>query len=122
MNNNVLLALIISGSLGACASNPGVGTLSSAQRSAYSTMKVHEGSTSQPYVILGQVKGLSCHRNAYKSQLLTSDEAIEGVKLRAALLDADAVVNMVCQKNSGTDWANNCWASIVCVGDAVRYR
>lgn len=122
MNTKVLLVFIISVGLSACASNPDVGALSSSQRSAYSSMKVYEGPISQPHVILGQVKGLSCHRNAYKSQLLTSDEAIEGVKLRAALLDADAVANMVCQKNSGTDWANNCWASIVCVGDAVKYK
>lgn len=122
MNKKALLVLINSLGLAACVSNPDVGTLLSSQRSAYSSMKVYEDPIFQPHVILGQVKGLSCHRNAYKSQMLTSDEAIEGVKLRAALLGANAVANMVCQKNSGTDWVNNCWASIVCIGDAVKYK
>lgn len=84
-------------------------------------MEVLRGPTSRPHTVLGPVKGLSCHRNAYQRQLLTEAEAIEGVKLRAALLDADAVINTVCQVNSGTDWVNNCWSSIVCAADAVRY-
>lgn len=104
-----------------CASNPDVGTLSSTQRAKLASMEVFRGPQSRPYSILGPVKGLSCHRNAYQVQLLTEDEAIEGVRLKAALLEADAVVNVVCQRNSGTDWVNNCWSSIVCVGDAVRY-
>lgn len=85
-------------------------------------MEVVHGSITRSHTILGAVKGLSCHRNAYQRQQQTEAEAIEGVKLRAASLDADAVINLVCQTNSGTDWVNNCWSSIVCVGDAVRYK
>jgi uncharacterized protein YbjQ (UPF0145 family) len=110
----MLLALVISTG---CATNPDVGTLSSDQRARVASMEVVHGPTTRAYTILGAVKGLSCHRNAYQGQHLTEAEAIEGVKLRAALLDADAVVNLVCQANSGADWANNCWSSIVCVGD-----
>ena len=105
-----------------CASNPDVGSLEGDQRARFSSMEVLRGPTAQSHPILGSVKGLSCHRNAYQRQQLTEGEAIEGVKLRAALLDADAVVNVVCQTNSGADWVNNCWSSIVCVGDAVRYK
>jgi uncharacterized protein YbjQ (UPF0145 family) len=43
------------------------------------------------------------------------------VKLRAALLDADAVVNVLCNTSS-VDWVNNCWSSIICAGDAIRYK
>lgn len=105
-----------------CATNPDVGTLTSAQRARVASMEVVRGATVRSHTILGAVKGLSCHRNAYQRQQLTEAEAIEGVKLRAASLDADAVVNLVCQVNSGADWVNNCWSSIVCVGDAVRYK
>jgi len=105
-----------------CATNPDVGSLSSSQRSKLSQMEILRGVASRPHEILGTVKGLSCHRNAYQTQLLTEDEAIQGVKLRAALLDADAVINTYCQQNSGVDWVNNCWASIVCAGDAVRWK
>ena len=104
-----------------CATNPDVGSLSRGQRILFTSMEVSRADTGRPHTILGSVKGLSCQRNAYKQQSLTEAEAIEGVKIRAALLDADAVVNTVCQVNSGTDWVNNCWSSIVCVGDAIRY-
>ena len=115
----ILLTLVISTG---CAINPDVGSLSSDQRARVASMEVVRGPTTRSHTILGAVKGLSCHRNAYQRQQLTEAEAIEGVKLRAASLDADAVVNLVCQANSGADWVNNCWSSIVCVGDAVRYK
>ena len=105
-----------------CATNPDVGNLSSDQRARIASMELLRGPTTRPHAILGAVKGLSCHRNAYQRQQLTEAEALEGVKLRAASLDADAVINLVCQVNSGADWVNNCWSSIVCVGDAVRYN
>lgn len=115
----MLLTLVISTG---CATNPDVGTLTSDQRARVASMEVVRGATTRSHTILGAVKGISCHRNAYQRQQLTEAEAIEGVKLRAASLDADAVVNVVCQDNSGMDWVNNCWSSIVCVGDAVRYK
>jgi len=114
----ILLLLLISG----CASNPSIRTLSPEQRVRLNTIKVFKGGIERPYKILGTVKGLSCHRNAYQKQLLTEDEAIEGVRLEAAILGADAVINTACQVNSGTDWVNNCWSSIVCVGDAIKYE
>lgn len=117
----VAMLLVLAVSTG-CATNPDVGSLSSDQRARVASMEVLRGPTTRSHTILGSVKGLSCHRNAYQSQQLTETEAIEGVKLRAASLDADAVVNLVCQVNSGADWVNNCWSSIVCVGDAVRYK
>jgi len=115
------LALLGIALLAGCASNPDLGSLSSPQRARLASMKVFRGPVSQPHTVIDSVRGLACHRNAYRQQLLTEEEAIEGVKLKAALVDADAVANVACQRNSGTDWTNNCWASIVCVGDAIRY-
>jgi uncharacterized protein YbjQ (UPF0145 family) len=105
-----------------CASNPEISSLTSEQRSRLLNIEITNENMLKEYTNLGQVKGLSCHRNAHISQQLTSDEAIQGLKIRAAQLGADAVINMVCQKNSGTDWVNNCWASIVCVGDAIKLK
>lgn len=45
---------------------------------------------------------------------------MEGVKINAVLMDADAVINTACQ-NNGVDWGNNCWSSIVCVGEAIKF-
>jgi uncharacterized protein YbjQ (UPF0145 family) len=118
----ILSALAISG----CASNPDVRSLSSEQRARFTSMDVVRGPIIRPHTIVGSVEGLSCVRSTFRAAfdnryVVTEGEAIEGVKLRAALLDADAVVNVVC-KTSGVDWANNCWSSIVCVGNAVRYK
>lgn len=108
--------------ISACATNPDIGSLSSGQRGKLSSMELFRGGAVRAHTIVGPVKGLSCHRNVNQSQVLTEAEALEGVKLQAALLDADAVANVACQRNSGADWVNNCWSSIVCVGDAVRFK
>jgi hypothetical protein len=104
-----------------CASNPRVEDLSSEQRAKYAQIEILETQPSRPFKILGTVKGISCHRNAYQKHGLSSDEAINGVRLQAAEYKADAVINMVCQENKEADWGNNCWSSFVCVGDAIKY-
>jgi uncharacterized protein YbjQ (UPF0145 family) len=71
--------------------------------------------------VVKTVKGISCHRNAHQDKVLTSDEAIDGMKIKAAKLGADGIQNIACQRNDNIDFATNCWASIVCVGDAVRF-
>jgi hypothetical protein len=102
--------------------NPRVETLTPAQRSRIASIEVLPTDISRPYVVLGQVDGLSCNRNKSQVADVTYDEAMQGIRIRAALLEADAVINLFCQKNSDTDWRNNCWASIKCIGDAVRYK
>lgn len=121
-HTRTLAVLLVTLAVAGCASNPSIDSLSSVQRTRYSQMEVINGTTSRPYGVVGSVKGISCHRNAYQSRILTSDEAMEGVKLQAAQLEADAVLNVACQKKSEVDWGNNCWASIVCVGDAVKFK
>ena len=70
---------------------------------------------------MGTVKGLSCHRNQYQVANTTDAEALQGIRINAAKLGADAVINTFCQTNSTIDWRNNCWASITCVGEAIRF-
>ena len=97
--------------------------LTTAQRGRLSVMKVYrsyENPPDQPHKVVASVKGISCHRNTYVYKQVTDEEAIYALKVRAALLNADAVFNLDCQASSGTDWVNNCWSSIVCVGDAIQ--
>ncbi|NCC61641.1 MAG: hypothetical protein EOM12_12030 [Verrucomicrobiae bacterium] len=120
----ILFALSCVLAISACTTNPDIGSLSSTQRANLASLEVYKGVLPQnrPYEVVGEAKGLSCFRNAYQvGQHLTEEEAMQGVKLNAAKLGADAVINTFCQRNSGTDWANNCWASFVCAGDAIRY-
>ena len=106
----------------ACASNPRIEDLSSAQRQRVGAIKIYKGQVDRPVTLLGTVEGLSCHRNAYSTYDVGEDEAMEGVRIKAAILKADAVVNVICQKNSGTDWINNCFGSVKCIGDAAQFN
>ena len=103
-----------------CASNPSLSDLSATQRQKYDKMVVN-GETKEIslQVVVGEVKGISCRRNAYTGKIPSESEAIDALKINAALLNADTVLNTACQ-TKGTDWVNNCWSSIVCVGYAVR--
>lgn len=116
-----MLALVLVGLATGCAHNLRIDNLTSEQRARFDTIKISTGPTDRPHQVLGAVTGLSCHRNLYQTKDVSNDEALEGVRIRAAAMDADAVINTVCQKNSDTDWGNNCWASIKCIGDAVRF-
>jgi RcsF lipoprotein/Domain of unknown function (DUF4156) len=114
-------ALALTVALSGCASNPSIDSLSSEERAQAAKIQILKGKPEQPFKILGEVSGLSCNRNAHQTQDVSESEAVEGLKIKAAILGADAVINTLCQKNSDTDWTNNCWASVKCIGDAVIF-
>lgn len=105
-----------------CAANPKIDSLTSEQRAKVSEVKIYKGKPEREYIVLGEVSGLSCNRNAYQAQDVSESEALEGIKIKTTLIGGDASINTVCQKNSDTDWGNNCWASVKCIGDAVKYK
>lgn len=75
--------------------------------------------TRDSYRILGTVEGIACKRNLYASGSPSLDEAKQGVRIRAAQLGADAVINMICEDKREVDWGRNFWQTVVCVGDAI---
>jgi len=103
-------------------SNPRIEDLSSADRARAASIQIFQGAPDRSYEIIGPVTGLSCNRNKYQAQDISDAEALQGVKINAVALGADAVINTFCQTNSDTDWRNSCWASVKCIGDAVRYK
>jgi hypothetical protein len=105
-----------------CMSNPRIEDLSSADRAKAAAIQIFQGTPDRAYEVIGPVTGLSCNRNKYQAQDVSDSEALQGVKINAAQVGADAVINTFCQKNSDTDWRNNCWASAKCIGDAVRFK
>jgi len=115
-----LAALLLQ--LAACASNPSIESLSTAELQKLSDMDVSEQSSDAKHEILGKVKGLSCRRNAKQPERTSYDEAIQGAKIQAIKLNADAITSLSCQENNKADWSNNCWSSIVCLGVAVKYK
>ncbi len=117
----VVLCLVMA-SLFACAANPRIDSLSSEERAKVSEVQIFKGKPDRAYQALGEVSGLSCNRNLYQAQDVSDSEALEGVKIKAVMLGGNAVINVLCQKNSDTDWGNNCWASVKCIGDAVQLQ
>lgn len=117
-----VITLITATCLASCAANPRIENLSSEDRSKVSQVQIFKGKPEQSFQILGEVSGLSCNRNKYQAQDISESEALEGVKIKTIMLGGNAVINTLCQKNSDTDWVNNCWASVKCIGDAVTLK
>lgn len=114
----LLSALAVAG----CASNPSIESLSPEQRGRVAAMAEYQSDsvpTGLTYRTLGAVKGLACKRNLYASGKPSIEEAHQGVRIQAALLGANAVMNVVCEDKQETDFAHNCWQTVVCIGDAI---
>jgi hypothetical protein len=113
----ILTNLVLTG----CASNPSVSSLTSLERQrvvemvALKSGDIPKGS----YQILGAVEGIACKRNLYASGSPSMAEAQQGVRIRAAQLGADAIINIVCEDKRETDWGRNCRQTVVCVADAI---
>lgn len=116
-----LFVVCVISALTGCASNPSVSSLTSAERQRVAEMIVLKPGSipRESYQILGSVEGIACKRNLYASGSPSTDEAKQGVRIRAAQLGADAVTNMVCEDKREVDWGRNCWQTVVCVGDAI---
>ncbi|MBN9430702.1 MAG: hypothetical protein J0H09_29775 [Burkholderiales bacterium] len=116
-----LLVAAIAVATNGCASNPSVSSLTSLERQRVGEMVLLKAGeiSRDKYQLLGSVEGLACKKNAYASGPPSLEEAIQGVRIRAALLEADAVTNMVCEDKREVDWGRNCWQTVVCVADAI---
>lgn len=108
--------------LSGCASNPRIENLNSSERAKALALQVFKAEPNRPFDVIAPVSGLSCNRNKYQAQDISESEALQGVRINAAKLGADGVINTLCQTNSDTDWLNNCWASVKCIGDAVKFK
>jgi len=106
----------------ACISNPSIESLNPSELEALDRMQILEGEISNPYDIISEVKGISCHTTIEQSSALSTEDAIEGVKMKAAQLHADAVINIVCKRDRTRDWTNECWSSMVCAGTAIKFK
>ena len=114
-----LVFLVLAG----CASNPSVTSLSSEERARLALIKVYNPLeiAGKKIEMLGSVKGLSCRRDRYSNKATTDDEAIDGLRIHAAKMGGHGVTSVACERSPGVDWGNNCWDSVVCVGDVFIF-
>jgi hypothetical protein len=117
----ILFFLAIFIVLAGCASNPPITSLTSQERAMVANIVLIESGVipKDSYKMLGTVEGLSCLRDDVDSTGPSVEEARLGLRIRAAQLGANAVINILCQENQKVDLKRNCWESVVCVGDAI---
>jgi hypothetical protein len=83
------------------------------------------------YTSTGQVKGISCKLSAglawrWRPALsepngkTPEEAAMVQLKIKALRAGGNAIASPVCSHNEGLDWANNCFESWICVGEAIR--
>ncbi len=102
--SSALFVLCMATLISACASNPSVSSLTSEEHQRVAEMVVLQAGaiSRESYKILGSVEGLACKRNFYANGSPNIDEAKQGVRIRAAQLEADAVTNMVLRRQAGS--------------------
>lgn len=72
----------------------------------------------RPFAIVSEVVGRSCARQAGSDPSM--EAAREELKIGAATRGAAAVTAVLC-KEGGVSLTSNCWKSIECRGDAIRW-
>ncbi|MDJ0721011.1 MAG: hypothetical protein QNJ04_05255 [Desulfobacterales bacterium] len=108
--------------LAGCVSNPGVDTLNPAERESFKRIQILDNNVDQPHEVIARVKGKECHTTAEQSRRRTSGDAITVLKVKAARLGADAITNAQCDRHMTIDWRSDCWSSMLCVADAVKFQ
>jgi hypothetical protein len=99
-----------------------VGQLTSSQVQRLETISIIQTGSinAKDFKVLKRVKGISC--NGDGKTHISESEAINQVRLKAALSNADVLTNLVCENNQSTDWINNCWKSWVCFADVITLK
>jgi hypothetical protein len=71
------------------------------------------------HTVMQEIVGASCGRQLGSDPSL--DAAREMLRVEAAKIGADAVIDIACEE-TGVNWGRNCWKSIECRGDAVKWN
>ena len=71
------------------------------------------------YISLGSIRGLSCEGGTAMSASANVEGAMAQLRIKAVQLGGNGILYPVCSQNAGVDWRNNCFDSVVCVGEAI---
>jgi uncharacterized protein YbjQ (UPF0145 family) len=89
-------------------------------RDALNVRIVSAGSaTPKVTAYLGQVQGNSC-KNMATDPPPTTNDALLRMRIEAARLGANVVMDAACNTTGTDTWGTNCWASVSCKGIAVK--
>ena len=105
----IAIGLFLSG----CVSNPDMYSLTGDQVARLNTIQLSTEGLASSHQVLGKAEGVACNHPG------SDTEAIQAIRMNAALLEADAVINITC-RNAGIN-GGRCWTATRCVGDAIRF-
>ncbi len=73
------------------------------------------------YKIMNIVEGISC-KNKIWDHAATKSDAIFQAKYWAHQMSADGISNLQCDSPRGTTTTYNCWESITCTAEAIKFE
>jgi len=73
------------------------------------------------YTVITIVEGISC-KNKTWDPAATKTDAINQAKYWAREQGAEGVMNLQCDLPRGTTTSYNCWESITCTGQAIKFN
>lgn len=115
------LTTIAMASLCGCASSPTSG-MTPEQRARVESIELLLAAPNRPFDAVGAVSGEVCHRNAFAVSDASQLNEAKVLRVQAAGLGADAVIDTKCSVVSGTSLLKNCWQVKRCTGQAIRFR
>jgi hypothetical protein len=71
------------------------------------------------YEIIQPLSAISC-KNMLWAPSPTQDDATDQLRVKAARLDGNGLLNVMCEPPSGTSLIANCWSSLTCHGAAIK--
>lgn len=97
--------------------------LPAAQRQAVEQVAVLNQTqlTGKTFQVLNVVEGISC-KNKVWEEAATKTAAITQAKYWAQQKGADAITNVQCGSVQGASLAYNCWQSVSCTAEAIKYN
>lgn len=73
------------------------------------------------YSIINIVEGISC-KNKTWDPAATKTDAIFQARYWALQIGADGITNIQCDQPRGTTTTYNCWESITCTAEAIKFK
>ena len=70
------------------------------------------------YRVVRPVTATSCSIKTW-DPIPTPEDAIDQLRVKAARLGANGIMNVACERPEGVSMAMNCWASLTCHGAAI---
>jgi len=74
---------------------------------------------SRNYTVIQPLKATSC-KNKMWDPTPTQEDATDQLRVKAARLGGNGLLNLTCEAPSGTSVVTNCWSSLTCHGAAVK--